>query len=146
MLLVLTGCSVEVPEFLGREGTGDSNFGFSAEPLPTSEPIQVTSARVETALRGIIVRVDGLSPTQGYYGAQLERRTPAPIQAEQVDQPTSGLIELNLIAFPPPEPETVGPASTRVLRAAIFLPTRLLEDATGVRVYGGEQATTIALN
>src|SRR3954466_2480629 len=71
---VLAGCSMEIPSFMGREGdSGNYNFNLIGkhEAPPQARPVQLRQAVAERALFGVIVRVTGEAPTQGYSTAQL---------------------------------------------------------------------------
>jgi hypothetical protein len=146
LLTGLAACTFEVPDFLGREGGTSDSYGLERETWPDPVPVEITQARIEPALRGVIVRVDGLAPTDGYHTAQLTSLAPSPVQALADDRPTDGVIELAFLAVPPAQPERVGPVSGRVLHAAAFLPTRFLEDATSVRVRSGAAIRTLPLD
>ena len=69
--LGIAGCSMEVPGFLGREGAGDGFYSVRRQPPPEPVPVALRQATLERALHGVIIRVDGEAPTQGYWGAAL---------------------------------------------------------------------------
>ena len=114
--------------------------------LVVIKPYEPSSLRdIETAIRnsdlgvnptndGTIIRVDSVVPTQGYHSARLI----AQANGEPDDTGTVGFV---LTAIPPEGAEAIGPARTRTLRAAVFVPNRAkrqvksvrILDATGVR-------------
>lgn len=146
ILLGLTGCSYEIPQFLGREGSGDASFSLAPSGWPDPVPAPLTSARIEPALRGIIVRVEGLAPAPGYHTAQLGSIAPTPAEDVEEDRATSGYIDLEFTAFPPADFAPPGPTEGRVLHAAMFLPLRFLEEATAIRIRSATGTTTLPLN
>jgi hypothetical protein len=144
----LCACSFELPDFVGRQGGGGDSFSLQREPVPDPVPIAMTSARLDPALGGIIIQVEGLTPTQGYYSAQLLNPTAIPIdEAEDggVRNPDE-YIDLRFIAYPPPEAQAVGPVAGRKIRAALFMPNRYLQDASGVRIFSGSGSRTLSLD
>ena len=135
-LVLLAGCSMEVPDFLGREGNASGFYSVRGEPLPEPEPLALRTATLEPALHGVIVRVEGVAPTQGYYSATL-----VPLNEGRPD--AAGIVSFRLLASPPPEPNAVGPERTRVMSAGAFLPTLALKNVRGVRVAGMSTTTTL---
>ena len=85
----------------------------------------------------MIVRAQGVAPTQGFYAAELVPTAAVPDAA--------GILGFELTAIPPSGPEAVGPERTRLLDAAFFLPTLALRDLRGVRVAGAGSARTLPL-
>lgn len=77
-------------------------------------------------------------------GSRASRRR-RPEDTEE-DRATTGFIELEFLAFPPIETAPAGPTSGRVLNAALFLPTRYLEDASAIRIQSAGTVTTLPLN
>jgi hypothetical protein len=134
---LLAGCSMEVPGFVGREGQASGTYSFRREAPPEPRPIFLREAVAERALHGVIVRVEGEAPTQGYYSAILRPIGSGPDAA--------GLLSFELVAVPPGEPEAVGPARTRTLTAAIFVPNLALKDLRGFRVAGSGAVQTLPL-
>ena len=123
-LAALAGCTVELPGFLGREGSGTGSYQLNDdEPAPDPVAVPLRTAEAERALYGVIVRAQGVAPTQGYYGAQLAPTAAGPDAA--------GILGFELIAIPPSLPEAVGPERTRLLDAAVFLPNLALRDLRG---------------
>ena len=92
----------------------------------------------ERALHGVILRVVGEAPTQGYYSAFLR-----PLGGGAPD--AAGILSFELVAIPPAAPQTVGPARTRVLSAGIFMPNQSLKDLRGFRVAGAGAVQTVTL-
>ncbi len=92
-------------------------------------------AAAERALFGVIVRVDGEAPSQGYYGAQLR-----PLAGSTADT-----LNFELVAVPPAGAEAVGSARSRELSAAVFVPNLMLKKLRTVRVSGGGAVRTLSL-
>jgi hypothetical protein len=137
-LALLAGCSMEVPGFLGREGNAAGFYSVRGEPAPDPEPVALQTAVLERALHGVIVRVEAVAPTQGYYSATL-----VPLNDGEPD--AAGIVTFQLVAMPPPEAQAAGPARTRTMSAATFLPTLGLKNVRAVRVAGVGTATTLTL-
>jgi hypothetical protein len=137
-LVALAGCTVEMPSFLGREGNGSGEFSMRPEPAP--DPIQVAlrEASLERSLHGVILRVAGEAPTWGFYTAQLR-----PLDGGAPD--AAGIVTFELVAVPPQGAEPAGPERSRLLTAAIFMPTLALKDLRGLRVSGGGTVQTLTL-
>jgi hypothetical protein len=135
---LLAGCSVEIPDFLGREGGDDSRYRLGGEELPDPVPVAMRSATAERALHGVIVRVEGEAPTQGYWGAELR-----PVGGGEPD--AAGVVSFRFMAVPPASVEAVGPARTRQLSAAVFVPNLALRQTRAVRVAGIGTAETLPL-
>ena len=68
---LLAGCSVELPGFAGREGNAAGMYTFRAPPPPEPQQVPLRQAEAERALHGVILRVRGETPSQGYYSAAL---------------------------------------------------------------------------
>jgi hypothetical protein len=136
--LGLAGCSVEMPSFLGREGGGQGYYNIRGEPPPEPVPVPLRQATLERALHGVIIRVDGETPTQGYFSAAL-----VPLRGGAPD--AAGILSFELMAVPPAGPEAVGPARTRQVTAAVFIPSRALKNLRGFRVSGGGAVHTLPL-
>jgi hypothetical protein len=136
--LGIAGCSMEIPSFLGREGGGEGFYSIRGEPSPEPVPVPLRQATLERALHGVIIRVDGEAPTQGYWAATL-----VPLRGGTPD--AAGIVSFALMAVPPTGPEAVGPARTRRLTAAVFVPTLALKDLRGFRVSGPGTAHTLPL-
>lgn len=136
---LVAGCSWQLPGFLGRTGGGSDTYTLGGGPtLPDPQPLALRSVRAEPALRGVILRADGVAPTQGYYAA-----TVTSVGGGEPD--ASGIMSFELTAIPPETPQAIGPENTRELSAAIFLPTRVAEDVRGFRVSGAGRVQTVAM-
>jgi hypothetical protein len=135
--LLAAGCSMEMPNFVGREG-GDGFYRLGGEELPDPVPVAMRSAVAERSLTGVIVRVEGEAPTQGYWGAMLE-----PVGDGAPD--ASGAVSFRFVAIPPMSVEAVGPPRTRRLSAAVYVPNLALKNTRAVRVAGIGTAQTLPL-
>jgi hypothetical protein len=136
--LALCACSMEIPSFLGREGTGSEFYSVRGQPPPDPVPVPLRQATLERALHGVIVRVDGEAPTQGYYAPAL-----VPLAGGAPD--AAGILSFELMAVPPTSPQAIGPARTRQITAAVFIPTLALKNLRGFRVSGGGTVHTLPL-
>jgi hypothetical protein len=134
---LLAGCGGGMPNFLGREG-GDGFYRLGGEELPDPVPVAMRSAVAERSLTGVIVRVEGEAPAQGYWGAALE-----PVGAGAPD--ASGVVSFRFVAIPPTSVEAVGPARTRRLSAAVSVPNLALKSTRAVRIAGIGTAQTLPL-
>jgi hypothetical protein len=138
-LVLLAGCSVDMPSFVGREGGGDGVYQLGGgTPPPAPRALALREAALEPGLHGTILRVIGEAPTQGYYGAALR-----PLGSGDPD--AAGVLSFELVATPPAAAGTVGPARTRTLSAAIFVPNKALEDLRGFRVAGAGAVETLTV-
>lgn len=135
---LLAGCSVEIPSFVGREGGGDQGYySLRGGPAPEPRTVPLREAAAERALHGVILRVEGEAPSQGFYGAALRPAGSGPDAA--------GILTFELVAVPPVEAAPVGPARTRLVTAAVFVPNMVAEDLRGFRVSGGGSVRTLPL-
>ena len=136
---LLAGCGTGVPTFLGRESEGGNSFYSVRGGPPPAEPrtVPLRLATTEPALHGMILRVQGEAPQQGYHTALLRPIGSGPDAA--------GILSFELVAVPPPAAEAVGPARTRELSAAIFVPNLTLKKLRGFRVTGGGSVQTLPL-
>ena len=90
---LLAGCSMELPGFVGREGQASGTYSLRREEAPPPRPVYLRQAAAERALHGVILRVAGEAPTQGYYAAILRPIGPGPDAA--------GILSFELVAVPP---------------------------------------------
>jgi len=134
---LLAGCSMEIPGFVGREGQASGTYSLRREEAPPPRPVALRQAAAERALHGVILRVAGEAPTQGYYSATLR---PIGTGAD-----AAGILSFELVAVPPSAPEAVGPARSRTLTAAVFVPNLALKDLRGFRVAGLGSVQTLPL-
>lgn len=133
---LLAGCAVELPGFVGRDNTGQSTYvlgGGPSAPDPVALPLR--RAEAERGLHGVIVVVEGLAPTQGFYGAQLV----------QVAGGGAEVLGFELVAVPPDFPGAVGPERTRQLSAAVFVPNGALRRVSAARIAGATSSVTVPL-
>jgi hypothetical protein len=139
LALALAGCSgIEVPQFLGREGTGQPVYTLGGEEVPLPLAMTPRDVTLETALNGALLRVQGVAPTQGYHSAQL-------LVANNGEPDEAGMIRLEFIAVPPTTQEAVGPDPTRQIQAAYFIPARAFRRVNGVQVAGADTLQTLTL-
>ena len=134
----LAACSMDVPDFVGRDGGGDGFYRLGGEtPPPPPRPVALREATAERALHGVILRVVGETPTQGFFSATL-----VPLNGGAPDK--AGILAFQFVASPPATPHTVGPPRTRIVSAGVFMPTASLKNLRGFRVDGmGSQQTVM---
>lgn len=140
-LAVLAGCGGWMPGMLGREGSGAQgvySLDRTQDALPEPIPVPLTALTIEPALNGTIVRVESVAPTQGYHTARLV----AQASGEPDDTGTVGFV---LTAIPPEGAEATGPARTRTLRAAVFVPDRARRQVKSVRILDATGVRTVPL-
>jgi hypothetical protein len=135
--LMLAGCGGGMPDFLGREG-GTGYYRIGGEVLPQPVPVAMTDATVERGLYGVLIRVTGEAPAQGYWSTLLE-----PLGTGEPD--AAGVVSFRLMAVPPAAVGAVGPARTRQLSAGLFIPNRALRETRAVRVAGLGAPQTLPL-
>lgn len=137
-LTLVAGCSMEIPSFVGREGGGQEFYSIRGEAPPEPVALPLREATLDRALHGVIIRADGEAPTQGYYSAAL-----VPLNNGAPD--ASGLVTFEFMAVPPREAQAIGPARSRQITAAVFLPTLALKNIRGFRVTGAGTVHTIPM-
>lgn len=139
LFLALAGCGgIEMPEFLGRQGSGDATYVIGGEEMPLPVAIMPSRVSLEPALNGALLTVEGIAPTQGYHSAQL-------LVADNGLPDATGRIRLEFIAVPPAAAQDVGPVVTRELQAAHFVPVRMFRKVTAIEVSGAGSVQTLSL-
>lgn len=145
VLLTLTlgvaGCGgggFEVPDFVGRDGSGEAVYVIGGEDSPLPVAVTPRSVTLEPALHGALVRVEAVAPTQGYHSPQL-------LVANNGRPDAAGLLRLEFVAVPPLAAADVGPERTRQLRAAHFVPVRAFRNVNGVQIAGAGTLQTLTL-
>ena len=91
---------------------------------------QVLEMSIERTPYGAIVKAKGLSPTQGYYDAELVARP--------VDD--KGVLVYDFRLMPPPEPKPAGAQRTREVTVAAHLSHIKLDGIREILVQGAENA------
>jgi hypothetical protein len=102
--------------------------------LPDAVPVPMREANVERGYGGVILRVTGVAPTQGWFNAAL-------LPAEAPDG--AGVLTVSLVAVPPLAPEAVGPERTRLLMTAAFLQDLELREIRAFRIVASNQSVTL---
>jgi hypothetical protein len=141
-LAALPACSAGVPGFLGRDGGQTGTFSLDGDaPEGAYDPVEVplTSAVAERGLHGVIIRAESVTPTQGYFGAQIVPLNPDTHPDE------NGILALRMTAIAPTTPQATGPERTRTLSAALFIQNVTLRDVKAVRVTGRPNSLTLPL-
>lgn len=140
---LLAGCGgggmggMEVPGFLGREGNAAGFYNPRGEPAPDAQAIPLGQAVAERAPYGVIVRVAGVAPAGGFWGAELSPLGDGP--------DASGVLAFRFVAFPPAEPTFTGAAQTRTLTAGAFIPTITARKVKSVRIESASGVQTLAM-
>ena len=114
----------------GSGGSRADETGGGAAELPVDESDVVESidtAVLEPSLRGTVLRVTSTAPTQGWYDARL-----APLDRGEPDE--DGRLRYEMRAVAPTAAEATGPARTRQLVVATYIPDDVLAAASSVRV------------
>ncbi len=111
-------------------------FTRTPRDLPDAVPVAAREASVERGYGGVILRVTGVGPTQGFYNATL-----APMNEGQPD--ASGLVTVEMVAVPPDGPEAVGPERTRLLMAGAFMSDLELRGVRGFRLVTAQGVQTL---
>lgn len=114
---------------------------FTRTPVDLPDAVPIATLReavVERAYGGVILRVTGVAPTQGFHGATLRPENGGLPDA-------AGILTVALVAVPPSTPEAVGPERARLLLTAAFLQERELRDIRGFRVVAGQNVVTLPL-
>ena len=121
----LAGCGVQMPGSLGLGG--ERGAAAVTREAVVEEPIlPVRRAQVEPALRGVILRVETVAPTQGWH-------EPALAPASSGDP---GVRAFTFGAAAPEGAQAIGPERTRVLVAAVYLSRPELRGIRALAVNG----------
>jgi len=140
---LLAGCGggggggMEMPGFLGREGNAQGFYSPQREEIPDPVALPVGQVTAERALYGAIVRVSGIAPAQGYWGAELRPLGDGP--------DANGVLAFEFMAVPPAEAEFTGVPRTRIITAAVFVPTITARKVTSVRIGGSSGVQSLTL-
>ncbi len=125
-----------------RDRAGNVLIGlFTRTPADLPNAVAVPAlqtAAVERGFGGVILRVTGIAPTQGFHDATL-------IAEDDGTPDAAGVLTVSLFAIPPLAPQAVGPERTRLLMTAVFLTDRELRDIRGFRVVAGQNSVTLPL-
>lgn len=145
-LLILAGCGGSGS--LGSIPGSFPSFGRSAPAEPArpvavvvedpSRLLAVRRAETETALRGVIIRVESVAPAQGFYAPELR-------VLNEGHPDAAGVITYEARAVPGPEDAPVGPEQTRVITSGAFLTTRIASTLSAVRIVGEGSSVTLPL-
>lgn len=130
---------------LGSSGSSGL-FGGRDEPVAAAAPgaivdarvliDQLTDAKIEPALRGVILVAKGLSPTQGYARAAL-----LPRNKGLPDE--NGIVTFEFRVEPPPTLQPAGPQRTREATAAVFIQDADLADIRGFQVVAARNTLSV---
>lgn len=104
--------------------------------LPDAVPVPMREATVERGYGGVILRVTGVAPTQGWFNAAL-------LPDEQPD--AAGVLTVTLLAVPPLGPEQAGPERSRLLMTGAFVQELELRDIRAFRLVAANQTVTLPL-
>lgn len=104
--------------------------GAVQDPRPLAE--QITALKVEPASGGAILRVTALPPTQGWWDAELVKRSP--------DENGARIYDFRM--SPPKGQAGVNTPRSREITAAVFLTTRQLQEITSITVQAATNGMT----
>ncbi len=92
----------------------------------------IRSHRIDRSRQGVILVVETVAQTQGYYGAKLYRRNFGEPDA-------NGVLSYEFRVKPPEGPATPGPERTRILQAADFISEGELRSITRIVIRSAGQ-------
>ncbi|MCQ0969908.1 hypothetical protein MLD63_05650 [Paracoccus sp. TK19116] len=130
----------------GRTQTLEPEGGYEAASTDPRQGIaQITGARWELLNEGRLLIVTGITPTKGYWDAELVPENPDP--TDRLRPGPDGVLRLRFVAAPPP-PDSVAarlPARPEVdtITTALTLPNQTLARMTEVVVTGATNAVSI---
>lgn len=139
--LLAAGCTFSIfpdragPPEHGAAPPADLVAGIAPAPDGSVLLPNVLTLSADRGRLGVILRADGLAPTQGFHSAEL--RPSAPRGAD-------GIETLELRARPPQAPAPVGAQATRVLSVGRFYTNREMREIRGFRVVAGQNALSAA--
>lgn len=148
-LALLAGCGVlpaserrdAAPERASASESGliAGLFTRRSPELPDAVAVSnLRAATVERASGGVIVRVTGVAPTQGYFAPTLLART-------QDGPDAAGLLTVSFLAVPPLESQQIGPERTRLLLGAAYASDLELRGVRGIRLVAGPNVQILSL-
>jgi hypothetical protein len=94
----------------------------------------VQNVSADRSRQGVILRAEGIAPTQGFYSPELVS-TGVP--------GGDGIEVVQLRALPPVEAQPVGAQRTRILAVGRFYTNREMEGIRGFRVMAGQNALSV---
>ena len=140
MPLLLASCGISETRLNPFNWFGGDEETTSAEPVQVVErgdprPLvaEITQLVIERTPGGAIVRVTGLPPTQGWYGADLVALNPD-------DKPINGVLSYSLRAEPPETQTRVSTRQSRELTAAVFVSDITLSGVRVIQVTGAQNS------
>ena len=138
--LLVASCGLSETRLNPFNWFGGDEETSSAQPLEVVErrdprPLvaEITQLVIERTPGGAIVRVTGLPPTQGWYGADLVSVTPE-------GAPIDGVLSYSLRAVPPEAPTRVSTRQSRELTAARFISDTILSGVRVIQVTGAQNS------
>ena len=129
-----------------RVQTLEPEGGYAAAARDPRQGIaQVTGARWEPLNEGRLLVVTGITPTKGYWNAELIPELPDP--ADRLRPGPDGVLRLRFVVSPPPVDSTAArlPArpETDTITTAVTLSNRALAQVSEVVVSGAGNAVSI---
>ncbi|NNE89645.1 MAG: hypothetical protein HKN27_16375 [Silicimonas sp.] len=138
--LLLASCGISESRFNPFNWFGGGDDTTTAEPLevvnvddPRPLVAEITQLVIERTPGGAIVRVTGLPPTQGWYGAALVNVSPN-------REALNGVMSYSMRALPPDVPTRVSTRQSRELTAAVFLSDIQLAGVRVIQVTGAQNS------
>ena len=110
---------------VGEDSTGAPKVIVDDSILAPS----IASVTPEAALRGLLIKVQAIAPTQGYHSPYL-----SPLNRGIPDE--DGIVSLEFRVTAPEISQGLGPERTRQLIAAVFYNDRDLDEIVGFRIIG----------
>lgn len=139
-LLILTSCGfvresrLNPFNWFGRSERTETVAAVGAETDPRPLVEDVVSMAVEGYSTGVIVRATGITPTQGWWNAELVEAT------LEDEDPTHLVLEFRLV--PPPSPTPVNTPRSREVTVAKTLSLSRLDNISQITVQGARNART----
>lgn len=138
--LLVASCGISETRLNPFNWFGSDEEATTAEPVQVVERVdprplvaEITQLVVERTPGGAIVRVTGLPPTQGWYGAALVNANP---DGEAFD----GVMSYSLRALPPKSPTRVSTRQSRELTTAVFISDSRLAGVRVIQVTGSQNS------
>ena len=137
---VLASCGISETRMNPFNWFGGDEEPTSAQPIEVVErrdlrPLvaEITQLVIERTPGGAIVRVSGLPPTQGWYGADL-------VPVTRDGAPVDGVLSFSLRAQAPDGPTRVSTRQSRELTAAVFISDTRLSGIRVIQVTGAQNS------
>ena len=143
MALLLAGCGFSESRLNPFNWFGDSGESVETtegeEIVTSSDPRplipEITSVVVEETPGGVILRVTGLPPTQGWHNAALVSETRG--------RPVEGILTFAFRAVPPAEPTRSSTVQSREVIVGRFVSNIILSETSEIRIVAARNTQVI---